>query len=122
MPDCPICRTEATAMLAATPYRMCQACGTAFQSPWPHAWRSSQASSSELPTSPMSAPDREVNRQLAGWLVANALNGKPGRTLDVGCREPVLARSLAELGCEAIGLDADPRAATSGRAIGIPIV
>jgi len=70
----------------------------------------------------MSAPDREVNRQLAGWLVANALNGRPGRTLDVGCREPVLARSLAELGCEAIGLDADPRAATSGRAIGIPIV
>jgi SAM-dependent methyltransferase len=70
----------------------------------------------------MSAHDRDVNRQLAHWLFTNVLHGKPGRVLDVGCGEPVLAQSLAELGCEAIGLDVDPRAAERGRAAGIPTI
>src|SRR6478752_2571341 len=119
MPDCPICRTDTIAMLRATPYRACQACGTAFQSP--HL-RVSQESISDFPESPMSPHDREINRQLAQWLVANAMGGKPGRVLDVGCGEPVLAQSLSELGCEAIGLDIDPHAAQLGSALGIPTI
>ena len=99
---------------ARTPYRACPACGTAFLSP---DLRESHArSNNDFPHAPMSPHDREVNRQLAQWLVANAMGGKPGRVLDVGCGEPVLARSLADLGCEAIGLDVDPRVAERGSA------
>src|SRR6185295_10010832 len=75
MPTCPICRTEADAMLHATPYRACAACGTGFQSPSPLP---SHEVDRDFPKSPMSANDREVNRQLAHWLLANALGGKPG--------------------------------------------
>ena len=117
MPDCPICRTDTRAMLRATPYRACLACGTAFQPPAPS---SLHARERDFPKTPMSPHDREVNRQLAQWLVANAMGGKPGRVLDVGCGEPVLAKSLADLGCEALGLDIDPRAAQLGSALGIP--
>jgi len=119
MPTCPICRTDTDAMLHATPYHACPACGTAFQSL--HA-RSPRARSGDSPNAPMSPHDREVNRQLAQWLVTNAMGGKPGRVLDVGCGEAVLAKSLAELGCEAIGLDVDARTTERGNALGIPII
>jgi glycosyltransferase involved in cell wall biosynthesis len=109
-------------MLQATPYRACQACGTAFQSPGPRAWRSSHEPDRGFPKTPMPASDREIYRNLARWLVATPMGGAPGRVLDVGCGEPVLAHSLAELGCEAIGLDIDPRAAKLGGALGIPII
>jgi len=119
MPDCPICRTDTDATLHATPYYACPVCGTAFQQP--HG-RSPHARSSDYPKAPMSPHDREVNQRLAEWLVANAMGGKPGRVLDVGCGEPVLAQSLAALGCEAIGLDLDARITQRESAVGIPII
>ena len=109
-------------MLQATPYRACQACGTAFQSPGPRAWRSSHDPGSDFPKAPMPASDREIYRNLARWLLENAMGGAPGRVLDVGCGEPAFAHSFAELGCEAIGLDVDPRAAKLGQASGIPTI
>ena len=109
-------------MLQGTPYRHCEACGTAFQWPPRSAWRSdAPVRGAGAPTS-MSAPDREVNRQLARWLLDNALGGKPARTLDLGCGFPFLARSLADLGCEAIALDGDPAAAAGGRELGVTVL
>jgi 2-polyprenyl-3-methyl-5-hydroxy-6-metoxy-1,4-benzoquinol methylase len=119
MPTCPICRTDTDAMLRATRYHACPACATAFHTL--HA-RSAHARRGDFSLASMSPHDREVNRQLAQWLVANAMGGRPGRVLDVGCGEPVLAQSLAALGCEAIGLDVDARIAEDENALGVPVI
>jgi SAM-dependent methyltransferase len=118
---CPICRAGTDAMLQGTPYRLCEACGTAFQSPRRSVWHSDRTPRGAGSPTSMSAPDREVNRQLARWFVDTALGGAPARTIDLGCGYPFLARSLADLGCEAFGLDIDPAAATGGRELGVEV-
>jgi SAM-dependent methyltransferase len=118
---CPICGAESEAMLHGTPYRHCEACGTAFQSPRRSAWHSDRTPPGAGSPTSMPPADREVNRQLAQWLLANALGGKPARSIDLGCGFPFLARSLADLGCEAFGYDIDPVAAAGGRELGVEV-
>jgi len=106
-------------MLTGSPYRVCEACGTAFQSPARASWRSSD----DRPAlAPMPERDREVNRQLARWLVDTCLSARPARTLDLGCGYPFLAHSLAALGCEAVGVDVDPVCEALGRDLGVPVI
>jgi len=119
MSACPICHAEATERLLPTPYLNCSACGTAFQSPAPSALRPGERRS--IPA-PMPAHDREVNRDLARWLVDTCLGGQVSRTIDLGCGYPFLAHCLAQLGCEAIGVDEDPACVAQGRELGVPVV
>ncbi|HVJ74884.1 MAG TPA: hypothetical protein VNB03_12735, partial [Casimicrobiaceae bacterium] len=117
MNACPVCSTPVAMMLTGSPYRVCEACGTAFQSPARASWRSSD----DRPAlAPMPERDREVNRQLARWLVDTCLSARPARTLDLGCGYPFLAHSLAALGCEAVGVDVDPVCEALGRDLGVP--
>jgi SAM-dependent methyltransferase len=119
---CPICRAEASAMLSASPYRLCGACGLAFQSPPRAAWRSSGVPQGLRTPDSMSEHDRGVNRDLARWLLEHAMRGTPGRVLDLHCRYPFLVRCFADLGCEAYGVDADPTCVALGRDLGVTVV
>lgn len=97
---CPICATECAAK--REPYWICPNCACWFQSPAPSKvyWH---------PDDPkvMSGPDRAVNRDLARWLFEHVMQGKPGRTLDIGSGWPFLAHCLREFGCDAFAIDGE---------------
>ena len=57
----------------------------------------------------MSERDKEVNRDLAKWLFEHVMQGRPGRTLDVGCGPyPFLANRLLAFGCDVTAIDGNP--------------
>ena len=58
MNACPVCSTSVAMMLTGSPYRLCEACGTACQSPASSSWRSSD---DRPANAPMPERDREVN-------------------------------------------------------------
>lgn len=116
---CPICRAESDAALPGSAYRLCPSCGAAFTPPEAGASRAAAARKLDAAMSPH---DREVNHQLARWLVDACLGGRAARTLDLGCGYPFLAHCLARLGCEAIGVDADPAAITLARDLGVTVL
>ena len=108
MDICPICATPAFATILPTPYWACPGCLVWFQGPMPpkrleadHETGADGASMGHL----MGDPEKEVNRSLAEHLFRRWLEGRPGRTLDIGARYPYLAHCLQGLGCQAHGLD-----------------
>lgn len=55
----------------------------------------------------MSEGDKAINKALAEHLYVNVMGGKPGKTLDIGAKIPVLAAALGAWGCEAYAIDAE---------------
>jgi hypothetical protein len=103
MTACPICSTGTDAKYKDSPYWVCPNCACWFQDPMPPK---TYIADFEGDPTVMSDGDREVNRQLADYLFREVMHGKPGPTLDIGAKLPVLAARLAELDCEAHALDA----------------
>lgn len=100
--DCPICATPNNRPVAGTPYHECPTCYVWHQSPLPP--KVYQAPT-EYDLQEMPEGDRQVNRDLARRLFDTAMGGKPGRTLDIGCKHPVMAAELATFGCESYAID-----------------
>lgn len=97
MSNCPICTTPTTKTVAV--YHTCDACGCWFQDPPPPKTFHGPAEP------PITDADRTANAAVAQWLVDDIMKSR-GKTLDIGCKEPVLASALAALGCHAHALDA----------------
>jgi ADP-heptose:LPS heptosyltransferase/glycosyltransferase involved in cell wall biosynthesis len=102
---CPICSTECTTKYGDSPYWICQNCDVWHQHPMPP--KLFIADFEGDPTQ-MSDADRQVNKDLAQKLFNNVMGGKPGRTLDIGCKLPMLADALRELECSASAWEAEP--------------
>src|SRR6266576_1529371 len=99
-PRCPICATPATSRFGDSPYWMCPSCDCWFQSPLPpkvyeaaHAKGPDGGFTGHL----MSEQDKDVNRQLAGYLFRDWLGATAAKTLDVGSKYPYLAHCLRDL-------------------------
>lgn len=104
MPNCPICKTESSKKHGNTPYWICPNCDLWFQDPLPPK----VLQNPEMPEpKEMGAEEVKINRAIADWLFAEQLDGRPGRTLDVGGSYPVFANRLMELGCDAWVIDMD---------------
>ena len=60
------------------------------------------------------AASRKFERigQHVHWIHHNALDGKPGKLLDLGCGPGLYANRLAKLGHECIGIDFSPASIT----------
>jgi SAM-dependent methyltransferase len=101
MSACLICRTEATERREV--YFCCPNCGCWWQDPAPP-----KTFIAEFEGDPavMSEGDRQVNRELADRLFRNVMGGNPGKTLDIGCKLPILASALGDLGCRPHACDA----------------
>jgi ADP-heptose:LPS heptosyltransferase/glycosyltransferase involved in cell wall biosynthesis len=97
MSNCPICGTESRRKVEV--YHACDYCGAWFQHPPPPKLFHGP----EEP--PITDVDRTANAALAKWLYSTVLK-KPSRTLDIGCKEPLLAHELRQLGCVATAIDA----------------
>lgn len=50
------------------------------------------------------------------WLFEQALNGRPGRVLDLACGPGLYTSQLADLGCACVGIDFSPAAIAHARA------
>lgn len=100
---CPICQTEAATKHGNSPYWICPNCDCWFQ--WPQPPKLYIADFEGDPTR-MSDHDMQINKDLAGWLFREVMKSKPGHTLDIGAKLPVLAHGLFELGCKAYAVDA----------------
>lgn len=109
MSACPICATSTERRHAvATVYFECPECGLLFQDPPPPK---TLHGAHEAPPQGMGEGEKRINEALAQWLFADVMNGKPGRTLDIGAAFPWLAHSLWKLGGSAAGMEPDPAAA-----------
>ena len=101
MPACKICGTPCADKREV--YFICPNCGCWQQDPQPPKCY-------QDPAEPMvmSERDKGINLSLAQWLVDHVMQGKPGRTLDIGCGWPYLAHCLMLLGCDAGAIDGEP--------------
>lgn len=105
MTACRICATEATEKRRDTPYWECPGCGLLFQSPLPPKLYQHP---SEYDLAGMPEGDKAVNRALAKWLFETVMQKTRGRTLDIGAKNPVMAKALLDFGCDARAMDAAP--------------
>lgn len=104
-PFCPLCKTIGSDKpRAPTPYYTCSGCGLWWQSPAPPKLYQHP---DEYDLAEMPEGDREANRIVAEWLAKNPLRGRRGRTLDIGCKHPILAYWLAKEGMDAWAMDAE---------------
>lgn len=101
---CPICATECTSKYGETPYWICGQCDCWHQSPMPPK---TYIAEFEGDPSVMSDGDKAINRALADRLFNDVMKGKPGLTLDIGAKLPVMAAQLAHHGCIAQAMDAE---------------
>ncbi len=105
MINCPICRAEAVSKFRDSPYWVCPSCDCWFQ--WPQPPKTYIAEFEGDPAQ-MSDGDKAINIALADKLFMTVMGSKPGSTLDIGAKLPVLADRLARLGCSAFALDHEP--------------
>lgn len=99
---CPVCRSSTIAR-ARGPYHVCAVCDCWFQHPAPPK---AYHGPDEPGVGTMPSDEIAANQALAGWLFDQALQRRPLPTLDIGAKVPVLASSLAALGCDAYAMDA----------------
>jgi SAM-dependent methyltransferase len=105
-PYCPLCKTIGSDKpRAPTPYYTCSGCGLWWQSPAPPKLYQHP---DEYDLAEMPEGDREANRIVAQWLFDNPLGKKAGAALDIGSKHGVLSAFLAEFGCDAWAIDAEP--------------
>jgi glycosyltransferase involved in cell wall biosynthesis/ADP-heptose:LPS heptosyltransferase len=104
---------------------MCPSCDCWFQSPLPP--KVYEAAHEKGPDGGftghlMSDNDKDVNRQLAGYLFRDWLGATAAKTLDVGSKYPYLAHCLRDLGCQAFGMDNIEIVPEYSRALGVPML
>jgi ADP-heptose:LPS heptosyltransferase/SAM-dependent methyltransferase len=99
---CPICSAESKQKYKDSPYHICPNCQCWFQHPFPEKTFIAEF---EGPPDQMSEGDRRVNVALAANIFRDVMHGNPGKTLDIGCKMPVLADAFRVLGCDAHACD-----------------
>lgn len=103
--QCPVCSSNVSTKYKDTPYWICKTCDAWFQSPMTEKVYHADH---ENPVDEMSDQERQVNLNIARWAFTDILQSKPGKTLDIGSRLPVMASGLASHGCDAWGIDGEP--------------
>ena len=99
--------------------------GAGGAQPWAAALRGDSAWLELVPSDPDAGSERlDLHRWTAGADDADrtALQGLRGPLLDIGCGPGRMIRAALDAGLQATGLDADPAAAATCRAQGLPVL
>lgn len=110
--ECRVCGNACERTIADSPYWECGGCGLWQQFPLPDKVYQTP---DEYDLAAMPERDVQINLALAQSLFATLPTHKPDadgnlvayrpRTLDIGCKHPVMANELGRLGCDAWALD-----------------
>ena len=126
MPACPICATLVTAQDPGTPYWACPGnCDAWFQSPLPpkvYEAAHEKDAHGDFAGHRMAIATRQSIVRWRRILFARWLDGRPGRTLDIGSKYPYLAHCLRELGCESFGMDNIEIVPEYARSLNVPML
>lgn len=105
---CPICNSEASEKYKSSPYWVCPSCDCWFQSPLPekvYEAAHEKTSDGDFAGHLMSDNEKQINDNLAHFILSQWFENKPIKTLDVGSKYPYLAYCFKNLGCESYGMD-----------------
>lgn len=99
--------------------------GSGGAQPWANALRGGTQSLELVPADPRGVAEHlDVHRwtSRADLVDRSALDGLSGPLLDVGSGPGRMIRAAETLGIEAFGVDADPAAVETSRAVGLPVL